>query len=522
MGLVPKAKIGLFIILSLFASFNLPVRSAVNSPYYGLLGAQVQHTPENNFESGFNLRMTNSITTRNQNINLRVVLVSVGAATGEINFPYERNSYTVPFSISQINVRTLAPLWSGATGGVLVLGNIAANYSPYTLSIARVDTNSDRKGIALEGMTLLNSQYNALLVWIGDMNKPLYGFKIENKSSKYRLTGILTQYLLYDGESGWQSQELVKSIEWNYLLPNGTVRWLYASQKLPEDFCDIKELVYKNKLNKNLGIAFTWRDFSPEYRPQFSDRTVKFSTTGYPQRWNPISRYYGQNGIGIDLEGKVNTSSISLGTEFYTDKDHFRDLTMQPATVKLGKIAAEGTYYGLQSKLTFQYKEKKMINQLNTENTVTSNALWGSLSKQMAFRPAVITGRLNYWFDNGTEFEDSNGQIIGTISEKGAQLFVNYRLRRGILSGITLVTGLKAISNQIGATKLFKTVGLDYTTRSGIQIHARFTMPNFEEPSSYRENPSPLRRRYLVDQYDRFGQKVELDNIFRISYTLSF
>lgn len=516
-------KIDILVLFFLLLVLNLIVGAEVRSPYRGGLESFIQYTPEYNFESGYRLRLANSFSTSNENINLRVVLASVSAYTDQINFPFERYSFVYPVSIAQLTLRTRVPLLFGIQGGDLSLGNVSANYSPYTVAIARLGSNMDRKGIALERFTLLNSQCNAFLVWIGDMDKPLYGFKMENRSPNNRLTGIIANYLSYGDDNGWWSQELVKSIEWNHLFPNGSLKCLYACLDRPEDFSEIKEIVYNNKLANGLGASLAWRDFSPEYRPQFRDQTVRFSTTtGALQSWNPLDRYYGRKGIDIGLEGRFVGNKITMGTELYMERDFFRDLTMQQANVRLDKIGIEGLFCGLQSSLDFQLKERKLANQLSTENVIASRTLWGTFNKQLVFRPAVVYASLDYWFDDGTEFEDNRGMTINTFQESGAQIFINSRLRRGILNGITVVTGIKANSDNQGTVELFTTIGLNYNTKGGVKIHARFTTPNFEEPSSYWEEAAPKRTRYLRNQFDRFGQRVSLDNIISISYGASF
>lgn len=499
----------------------------VKGSFKGSLGTMVRYTPENNFEIGYNIFLSNGFNAGHKDLDFNLGITSFSPREWQINFPFTTGSLEIPFYIGSASIKTKTPLLDipGIDLGQLTLGSVQVNYSPYTVAMTRASANrtAQRNGITLENAVLNNLRLNSFLVWVDDMRSPFYGAKLENFNSKFKITGVFSQFLNYTETGVPEKEESVKSVELNFPFKKGNISALLVCQKQLQNQKDIKQVTYSSTLNNDLRYNISWKDFTPGFRPLFSDRTIKFDTvSGYPRGWNPIDEYSGQLGLSATISGKIQGNNIRLSAQEYIDRDYFRDLTLIDAQILGYELFMSGTMFGFNEELSFSRQQKQITNGLLAGNVYNSLSAWGNFSKIVPFDLILLTGNLLCWYDDGTELIDNDGTLAGIVSEKGMELALSSKIRKGMFRGLSLYTGVKYISPYDSDPTLYKSVGLDYRSKSGVNILVRKTTPNFEEPNFYLRLPSGRRAKYRVAQYDRFGKRVLLDNIIEITYSMSF
>lgn len=500
---------------------TLTVYGEVKAPFTGTVGSQIRYTPENKFESGYHLELMNPLMTSNNNLELKIGINSLRPKEERINFPFERNS-TIPLYIHQVYIRTKTPLIPSSESGVLTIGNVWVDYSPYTISLRGGSDSRSTKGLSLDKIRINDINLDGFLVWIDDLRKPLYGFKFVKKGAQNQLIGTYSQHIEYLPSGLINNIESMKSIEIDRSFKSGKFSLLYALQER-NDTKEIKQASLSYDVSKNVIFGCTWRDFEPGYKPLFSDGTDRYdSETGQPKKWNPVDKYAGWYGISTSLEGRLFESNLKLLKDIYLDRDYYRDQTLQQALISREEVSLAGSILGIQGNVSASRQRKTFENNLNTDNCFESSSIWGSTVKQFVFRPLVLSGKLKLWYDNGTELIDNNGNVSEIITEKGKEIVLSTRIRKGLFRGITMHAGIKAVTTEQSTQQVYKSIGLDYRTRAGIEVLIRMTTPNYIEPDSYVKVPAKGRTRFSMDQYNRFGEKVVLDNIFQIKYSTDF
>lgn len=514
------------ILLSTFLlliAFSYVAASDLKLPYSGRYGAIFRYTPENKFEAGFNLIANSGFMVKDQGLNLNVSIGSIWPGVGQINIPFPSQSFNVPYYLSTITVKTVNPLIKSNNSGTLSIGSVQARYSPLVMMISTSAENPLRDGIAIDGVKLGKLVLDGVWVWKNDLDAPTLGCRVTYKEPKYTYTGILSQNFLYSPVSvSFDTEERVISSELVYRIKSGTVAITTAAQEKKEETKQIKQVILNHKLPNNIGLKITYRDFEPGYRPIYSDRTARVQKSGARRGWNLLDQYGSCKGTAVNLDGKYNKLSYKITKESHTNRDYFRDQSLRPGIISSEEILVEGSPFGIQSKLLVKHTSKNIANDFGNNIFLDTSSVWGRLSKQSISKQVIYNHSLGFWKDNGVELLDREDMVVGTITEKGGEYLVSGRLRNGLFRGLTLQAGLKAISVPQSKTYLYKSIGAEYQTRNGIEFLFRFTTPNFEEYEQYYAPPYGTRPKYDTNVYDRYMEKVLLDNVFEMKYTISY
>lgn len=481
---------------------------AIDGRMSGAIGSRIRYTPELGFEAAYFLTVRNGFTKQATPYSSRVVLASMWPKAGHFREEYWTPRYNVPYPyVSEIFFKTKKPLWNGSS--LLTIGDEKTNYSPYIVNSGA----ANRRGIHFHDFQFGEYKSDAFLFFKGKMSNPVYGMQINRKYNTYHLKGILMD--LKDQDSG---NELAGSLEIEVPSNFGKTNGIFALLKKGDETFKLGEVSLQTMLGNTVQINTVLRDFEPGFRPYYATKT----NADKPNALNPIDKYYGLKGISIELDTRIAGSRINLAKDISVNRDYLRNLTYVNALENIETVAISGRFLGINANLKYQNRTA-VLEGFDNNNLITGSSSWVQLRKQKATNTFIFGADFLYWNDLGTPLLDVNNQVARIVNENGKEFGLSAQVRKGIFNGFKFLAGLKIIDDKddINEAILYKTIGFDYQTLTGIQVVCRYTTPNLEEPDDFRI-PTGKRPRNAFDLYDRFGRKVEIDNIIEIRFRTSY
>ncbi len=514
-----KLWIIVLLLLNLFAVAN----AEIIVPYIGSFGITSMYTPENKFESGYHLNIAlDRLRLGKNNLNIFIDFAGTGVNEGEVNYPYyPKNNTEIPFSIRRIYIRNRNPLIPGLKSGTLNIGTSVLAYSDYTIYL---NNKYARSGFSLINLGLGNNLVNGFLIWpdAGDLNSTLHGIKVDRKIGRTSLTGIFTQYSKPDFGDERINVEELKSLEFSHGFGVNDLSALIASQKTPVDIKRISQYSFITKPNDSSDLKITWRDFEPGYRPVFCNHTERYyARAGTQYNWNPVDRYAGWLGVSVEMDMRLNNALANINKEQYINRDYYRDGTNIPAEIGKEEASINGNLLGYE--YLFSYSQQRVeVQNNNINNEYQGNCIVGRANKIQKNISTTVNKGITVWVENSNELYDAKGLKIGSAS--GFCIEPNYamQINRGKFEGITLISSLKILSSTDFGSGVYPKFGFDYRPGNGLELKVRFTRPNYKEHSVYNPYPYGERGKFALDQYDRFGNLIELDNMVNLRYLVIF
>lgn len=479
---------------------------AVKGKYSGNIGTRIRYTPEIGFEAAYYLHLGNGVTKQDTPYIARILMGSMLPLYGNFRENFWVPGYYVPeLYVYEIYIKNRKPLWNGTS--VMTFGDALINYSPY---IIYTDTGTKR-GIHFNDFKFGNYKADGFLFWHRSMNNPVYGVQINRKYNACHLKGILMDFKKNDSQN-----ETVGSLEFDLPLTIGETNGIFAFQKLGNETSRLGEISIKTPLNTNTQLKTVLRDYGPEFRPYFSKKTSEIA----PGKLNPIDIHYGLKGVSFELQTKISSTRFILSKDIYKNRDYMRNLTYITALENNESLRIAGNFVGLSAIISHQIRSV-VLEGFSNNNFVTGSSSWLQLRKQKGIKKFILSSEVVYWKDVGTPILDVNNQVARIVNENGKSLVLSVQVKEGFLNGFEFLAAAKKINEDNNDGTLYKTIGLDFQAPTGIQVVCRYTTPNFEEPDDFRI-PSANRPPNAFDLYDRFGRKVDIDNIVEIRYVTSY
>lgn len=487
-----------------------PYSLAVEGKFFGGIGSRIRYTPEHGFEAAYYFSLRNGVTKQEPSYTALVRMASMWPKSGHYQHEFNLPNYNVPLPyVHQIYIKTKMPLWEGPS--LITFGDAPINYSPYIIHTGT--GGSGKRGLHFHDFQFGNYKVDGFLFWHQNMNNPVYGFQLERKYNTYHLKGTFAELRNKEGLN-----ETAFGLEFEKPLTFGKTKGICAFQKTGDELFSLKEISINTPLGLDSQINIVLRDFEPGFRPTFSSRTIRDDFSSI----NPIDMHYGLKGGSFELKTRFTGKQVVLVKDIYENRDYKRDLTNIEAYESHEKLVFSGRIIGFNATISHQNRTT-LFKGYDNDNLIKGSSSWIQLRKQKVTDSLILSGEYIYWNDIGTPVLDHNMQLGRIVNETGNNLIFSLQPRKGFFSGFKFLAGIKRIDERadVNESKLYKTIGFDYRTLTGIQVICRYTEPNLEEPNDFRI-PTGKRPRNALDLYDRFGRRVDLDNVIEVRYLSNF
>lgn len=518
----------LLLALSLAGSVN----AATNLQVSGGLRTRIMYTPEKLLTMGNALNIFSSISSTG---GFEAVLRSSGTWEGTFrdlfstapvhnNGQWNTGGRGFPTNIFKISVKFRDTFYRGGPIVTGTIGDVAINYSPYTVRLDGSDSgrNPEKRGLALEGFAFdllgIPTSLDTYYIWDSPQNKDkisfggkanlgIFGSSVNLIYSRYLDMPTVTKS---DGTAEYgqpkeseitYSIEVARNIGWD-----ADFEGIYAQmQKDDNEPVGALNLTFNKRLTPQTKISFNYRDFEAGFDPRYRDKTRIIDTdTGYFLGWNPVDRYANQLGYGVNLESKQNNGLVKFGLDAAEDRQSGENLN----TLTFGGELQFGNYL-----FSTDFKQRRIsytdeASGLTEDYTRYRKIAFG-ISRELTFGDQPYT--LSYdWVKRDPDSYWDNRSLTHSLE-------VTRNLEDGKWKGMTLSAGVRKQSLPSNS-KLYLFAGMDYKTPGGLQVKFRFTNPNLSPPSQ-----SQIHLPTKIGWYDEFlEERYDYANVFLVSLNSSF
>lgn len=490
----------MFILLAL-----LPQSEALNLQLRGYFSNNINYTPERLLRGGTTVYLIPEL-----NI---ATPVKAYLQMGELYASASMSSITS----SQINFRTKRAyvairdsIFADSNQSYLIsVGDVAVNYSPFTLRLDGSEGNPLKKGVTVSYSSSSNFYVDGCFLWdIHATNADrsyIWGSKIRNKIWELDLEGIFVS------ADEWERVEDPETKVWSYArLKSRDSVWSLNTRKRINSNWNLDILIARNQkeadsetLSANaylikstisglggLNIDINKWQFDSGFDPKHRDR-YRYWASPEDVYDNQLDKYQDKKGYGFNISGGSGNIYVNqLGYEHYHKKinNEVGDYSFAQLTMRQGGYNISG---GL------SLENRNHVNVHNIVNKVNYTKTNFSIQRNIDFQGLRYDTKVFWEYGKDTRYLSPTKNLY--VKKHG--ITVNTVLPKGKLRGMRLSFTVQKRDVE-EKTNLDLLWNISYTTPRGLSFTWRRCIPN--------------------DIRDAGWHLDYVDNLFRVSHTISF
>lgn len=353
-------------------------------------------------------------------------------------------------------------------------GRTILDYCPYIMRLT--DDLAGRWNIK-NGATLSGFQWGAhrldTYMFFPASKQVAVGGRYRYQGNNFKLTSVLYENHRQTGDL--LERDFSHSI--NYRLPNaGAITFDYAQQKVVDGKeADLKFLRYEGKL-QDFGYNFKYYSFAPDFDPPYRNRQPLYhAEAGTITSWNPVERYQGKDGIGLEISRRANQVGGRAEIDLWQEQEVHKNRFFTELNGQLWDFRLTGSVLA---------KAQKTTNFYDTEVFVRDYLRWGCNVAKDVRTPIPMT--LGYTFER----ENYRGEIFDLHDVYGT-----YRIGSGPFRGLSLKTGMQNLEREGIGTRGY--VEGNWLLPNQIRLTMRYYTKDKHDPGTYFDPISE--RRYTCD-----------------------
>ena len=484
----------------------IPQTESINLQLRGYLSNNINYTPERLLGGGVTAYLIPEI-----NIATPVkAYIQMGQLWASSSMSAPTGS-TLSFKTTRAYVAIRDPIFSESDLNYLIsVGDVAVNYSPYTLRLDGSAGSPLKKGVTISFSTNSDLMVDGCFlwdihavtaahnyIWGSKMRKKIWGLELEgiyaSADERGRVEDPVTKVWTYDG---FMSRDSVFTIEAKKRInPNWDINIMLAKNQKQEN--NIEPVVSNaNQIQTTLtglgGLNIdmnTWQ-FDVGFDPKYRDR-YRYWASPEDVYDNKVDKYQGKNGYGFNIYGGSGNVVVNrLGYEHYYKKsgDEIGDLSFAQLTMREKGYTFNGG---------FSMENRNYLNMHGIVNKKNYTRMNFSIQRVIDFQGLRYNTKVFWDYGKDTRYLSTTKGLY--VRKQG--ITFDTVLPKGKLRGMKIAFTVQKREVE-EKTNLDILWNIGYTTPRGLNFTWRRSIPN--------------------DIRDAGWHLDYIDNLFRVSHMIYF